>query len=194
METIDLTPATSAVGRLVRGVREDQLGDPTPCPAYTVADLLDHLGGLSVAFRWAARKEHLQVNVAPQVDGSRLENGFRERIARELDALVDAWRDPAAYDGMTRAGGVDLPGEVAGLVALNEVVVHGWDLARATGQDYALDDASVLTALGFAQNFEAPADEGPFGPPIPVADDAPALDRLVGATGRDPSWQPAPVG
>ena len=42
---------------------------------------------------------------------------------------------------MSRAGGVDFPGEVAGMVALTEVVVHGWDLARATGQPYGIDAA-----------------------------------------------------
>ena len=94
---------------------------------------------------------------------------------------------------MTQAGPVDLPGEVAALVALDEVVVHGWDLARATGQDYDPGEAAILACLGFAQSFEPPADAddgGLFGPPVPVPDDAPALDRLAGATGRDPRWTP----
>ena len=78
---------------------------------------------------------------------------------------------------MTQAGPVDLPGEIAALVALDEVVVHGWDLARATGQDYDPGEAAILACLGFAQSFEPPADAddgGLFGPPVPVPDDAPA--------------------
>lgn len=59
-----------------------------------------------------------------------LEDGWRDTLRQRLPALVEAWRSPEAWDGMTRAGGVDLPGEVAGLVALNELVLHGWDLAR----------------------------------------------------------------
>ena len=68
--------------------------------------------------------------------------------------------------------------------------MHGWDLARATGQPYAPDDSVVLAALGFASGFEPPteAGAGPFGPPVPVPSSAPALDRLAGATGRDPGW------
>lgn len=192
METIDFGPATSAVARLVRGVRDDQLGGPTPCPAYTVGDLLDHLGGLAIAFRDAATKDTPPGGAQPQADAANLEDGWRDRIAGDLDALAAAWQDPAAYDGMTMAGPVEMPGEIAALVALDEVVVHGWDLARATGQDYAPDEAVVLASLGFAASFEVPegVKDGPFAPPVAVPDDAPALDRLAGATGRDPRWTP----
>ncbi len=193
METIDFEPATSAVARLVRGVRDDQLGNPTPCPAYTVADLLDHVGGLSLAFRCSATREPIPGGGNPEGDGSRLEAGWRDRIAGDLGALADAWRDPAAYDGMTMAGPIEMPAEIAALVALDEVVVHGWDLARATGQSYDPDEAAIAGALAFVASFEVPEGEddgGLFGPPVAVPADAPALDRLAGATGRDPHWTP----
>ena len=193
METIDFGPATSEVARLVRGVRDDQLGNPTPCPAYTVSDLLDHVGGLALAFRCSATREPLPGDGTPSGDGSRLEDGWRDRIAGDLDALAQAWRDPAAYDGLTMAGPIEMPAEIAALVAIDEVVVHGWDLARATGQDYLPDTAAALAALGFAQSFEPPADAGDgglFGPPVQVPADAPVMDRLAGATGRDPHWVP----
>jgi uncharacterized protein (TIGR03086 family) len=193
MEILDLGPATAELSRIVRGVRDDQLKDPTPCPAYTVSDLLDHVGSLSVAFRAAARKEPLAGDANPAVDGSRLEDGFRDRIAGVLGALAEAWRDPEAHHGLTQAGPIEMPADVAALVALDEVVVHGWDLARATGQPYAPDEAAVLACIAFAEAFEVPAgapDGGPFGPPVAVPGDAPALDRLAGATGRDPRWRP----
>ena len=192
METIDFGPATQALTGLVRGTRNDQLGNKTPCPAYTVADLLDHIGGLTVAFRAAATKEPVPGGGNASGDGSRLEDGFRDRITDDLAALAEAWRDPAAYDGLTQAGPVELPAEVAALVALNEVVVHGWDLAHATGQPYDPGEDLALACLGFAQSFEAPEgadDGGLFGPPVAVPDGAPALDRLAGATGRDPFWK-----
>ncbi len=72
---------------------------PTPCPAYSVADLLDHLGGLSVAFTAAAVKDLTPRE--PSADGSRLEPGFRDRIGAALTALAEAWRAPGAFDGMT---------------------------------------------------------------------------------------------
>lgn len=193
METIDFGPATQALTGLVHGARDDQLGGRTPCPAYTVADLIHHIGGLTLAFREAATKQARPGANVPDVDGARLEDGFRDRIAVDLAALAEAWREPAAYDGLTYAGPVELPAEVAALVALNEVVVHGWDLARATGQPYDPGADLALACLGFAQSFEAPEgadDGGLFGPPVAVPGSAPALDRLAGATGRDPSWTP----
>ncbi len=90
---------------------------------------------------------------------------------------------------MSRAGGVDFPGEVAGMVALTEVVVHGWDLARATGQPYGIDAATAEAVLPHVAQFAAGEPvEGLFGRAVPVADDAPVLDRIVGMTGRDPAW------
>jgi uncharacterized protein (TIGR03086 family) len=191
MDPLDFGPATTTMARLVTSVTDDQLSAPTPCPDYTVADLVDHIGGLAFAFTESARKGEVPAE-GGSGDGSRLEDGWRERIAGQLAELEEAWSDPAAYDGITRAGPIEMPAEVAALVGLNEVVVHGWDLARATGQPFEADDASAAVCLGFAESFEAPAEDegGPFGPPVPVPADAGLLDRLIGATGRDPSWTP----
>ena len=73
------------------------------------------------------------------------------RLSGRLAQLASAWQDETAWAGMTRAGGVDLPAEVAGRVAINEVVVHGWDLAAATGHDYACTTELVQAAYTFAQ-------------------------------------------
>ena len=179
----------------MRGVADDQLTGPTPCPAYSVADLLDHIGGLSVAFAAAARKEELPGGGAPSADGSRLADGWRDLIASRLDDLGAAWLDPAAYDGVTMAGPIEMPADQAALVALDEVTVHAWDLARATGQPYPADPAAIAACAAFVEAFEPPPggaadDGGLFGPPVAVPEDAPALHRLVGATGRDPYWTP----
>src|SRR3954452_18242349 len=99
MDHVDFRPTTTALAALVRGVADDQLTGPTPCPAYSVADLLDHIGGLSVAFAAAARKEELPVaERTASADGSRLADGWREVIAGRLTDLGEAWQDPAAYD------------------------------------------------------------------------------------------------
>jgi uncharacterized protein (TIGR03086 family) len=194
--TIDFRPTTTELARLVRAVDDRQLGDPTPCPDYTVADLLDHIGGLALAFTLSARKEEIPGGGNASGDGTRLETGWRDRIAGQLGELGVAWLEPAAYDGMTMAGPIEMPAEIAALVALDEVTVHAWDLAVATGQPYAADPAAVEAAHGFASSFEPPDggtdDGGLFGPPVRVPDDAPALHRLLGATGRDPSWSPPP--
>jgi uncharacterized protein (TIGR03086 family) len=78
------------------------------------------------------------------------------------------------------------------VVALNELVVHGWDLAVATGQPYRADAESVPACLGFVAPMARPeGTPGLFGPPVPVPADAPDLDRLLGLSGRDPAWSPA---
>ena len=194
MERVDLRPTTTTLAGLVRGVRDDQLTGRTPCPDYSVADLLDHIGGLSVAFTGSPARRTCPA-APPSADGSRLEDGWRDRIATALDDLGEAWQDPAAYEGLTMAGPVEMPADQAALVALDEVTVHAWDLAVATGQPYPADPAAVSACRRFVAAFEPPPggaadDGGLFGPPVVVPADAPALDQLVGATGRDPAWTP----
>lgn len=191
METLDLGPATATLTRLVRGVRDDQLGDPTPCTTYTVADLVDHVGGLAVAFVGAALKQPAPGSEQGGTgDGSRLVDGWRDRIAADLARLAEVWRDPAAYDGSTMAGPVEMSGAEAAVVALDEVVVHGWDLARATGQPFEAEALDVEVSLGFARSFSGPESAemrgDAFGPVVLLPDDAPPLHRLLGLLGRDP--------
>jgi len=194
MELIDFGPATATMRRLVLGTSEDQLTDPTPCPDYTVGDLVQHIGGLTLAFSAAAHKQPVPGAAEGGTgDAGRLEAGWRLLIARDLEVLADAWRTPAAYDGLTMAGPVEMPGSEAAKVALNELVVHGWDLAVATGQRYAADPTSLRICIEFAEAFSTPetADErgDAFGTVIEVPDDAPALHRLLGLMGRTASWQ-----
>jgi uncharacterized protein (TIGR03086 family) len=193
--TIDLTPAARRMAELVRNVGDDQLGAATPCPAYTLGDLLDHVNGLSFAFASAAHKDLEVGSQQPSADASRLGDGWRDRISGLLDDLAAAWKDPEAWTGMTRAGGVDLPGEIAGLVALDELVLHGWDVAMASGQPYDVDAASLEATWGFVAQFSGPGHDddrrGLFGPEIDMPADAPRFDRLLGMSGRDPGWSAA---
>lgn len=188
----DLRPATRELTRVLGELRDDQLDSPTPCGEQRVRDLVDHVDGLAGAFTAAAKKVRLPGDLAPRADGARIGDDWRVRILARLDELAAAWRDPAAWEGMTSAGGAELPGQVAGLVALDEVIVHAWDLAMATGQRYTCPEDLVAGALEFVRPtvMQNPnGSPGLFGPPVVVARDAPLLDQLVRLTGRDPKWE-----
>ncbi|MEW2121522.1 TIGR03086 family metal-binding protein [Streptomyces sp. NPDC005474] len=187
---LDLGPQARTVARLAERVTDEQLTAGTPCPEYAVRHLLGHVSGLAVAFRDAARKDlGATTDTSPGSVVPDIAADWRETLPKALDELADAWRDPAAWTGETRAGGVPLPGAVAAAVAVDELVVHGWDLARATGQEYEPDPAAVEMAHGFlAVAVEQSGGAGIFGPVVPVPDDAPLLDRVIGLSGRNPRW------
>jgi uncharacterized protein (TIGR03086 family) len=186
---LDLAPQAAEVARVVRDVRDDQLADPTPCAGTSVAALLDHLDGLTVAFRRAAQKAPMAGS--PSADAAHLPRDWRTRLPQQLDALVVAFRDPSAWSGLTEIAGMRMPGAAAVMAGVNEVLVHGWDLAVATGQAYRADPATAQACLEFGEGLAAGAPEARdqmYGPVVPVPADAPVFDRLLGQTGRDPGW------
>jgi uncharacterized protein (TIGR03086 family) len=189
--TPDLAPTAAAVARVIAGVRDDQLTDPTPCTGTSVAAMLDHFVGLTVAFRLGAEKS--PQSGAPRADADQLPADWRERLPQQLAALVAAWQPPSAWEGITEVAGAKLPAAAMGVIALNEVLVHGWDLAVATGQRYDVDPAAAQRCLQFVTELAAGAPEvrnGMFGPEVPVAAEASVFDRLLGQTGRNPAWTP----
>jgi uncharacterized protein (TIGR03086 family) len=164
----------------------------------SVAAMLDHFMGLTHAFTRAARKTTAGQDggrsAAPRASAQHLDPNWRSVLPQRLSELAESWRDPQAWQGMTEAGGVTLPAEQAGVVALDELVLHGWDLARATGQAFNCDPTSTAAVLEFTRSMSRPEEaanrEGLFGPVVDVPDSAPAFDRALGFAGRDPSWTP----
>jgi uncharacterized protein (TIGR03086 family) len=187
---VDLQTAADRVAGLLPAVTEEMLDRPTPSAGVTVGDLISHLHMLAFAFRAGAEKQ--PDSGPPPERPPALVADWRIALPERLDALAAAWRVPAAREGTTSVGGVEMPAPMVAVVALNELVVHGWDLAVATGQPYEVDAESVPACLGFVAPMARPeGTPGLFGPPVPVPADAPELDRLLGLSGRDPAWSPA---
>ncbi len=196
MEPIDFGPAARQLAALVTGVDDAQREAPTPCPAYRVGDLLEHIGTLALAFAAAARKDRGPLTGQPAPgDAARLPADWRTRIPQDLETLAAAWSQPGAWDGDTRIAAMDTPANMVGVTLADELVVHGWDLAQATGQPFRPDPAAVRAARSFLDLFASPdapaGEEVAFGPSRSTSADAPALDQVLALAGRDLTWAPA---
>ena len=183
----DLGPATQEMSRLVRGVRDDQLDGPTPCPDWTVADLLAHVHQFATVFTQNAHKE-----AGPVPD--HLVDNWREVVPDQLDELARAWREESAWQGRVAAGGVEMEAAHNAVVGIEELTVHGWDLARSTGQDQHVDDACLDQVDTFFELFaeQIATRNGPFGPEVTAPEGASRVERTLARAGREPAWQPAP--
>ena len=107
--------------------------------------MLDHVGGLAVAFAAAAAKDLGSATATPPApDGDRLGTAWRAEIPRALTALAQAWTDPAAWQGMTQVGGVTLPGEIAGQVAVRE---SGWTVCLGLPRGGEVGEVGVGKAM-----------------------------------------------
>jgi uncharacterized protein (TIGR03086 family) len=188
---IDHTAAARRMAELVAGVPEPCLGDATPCAEYTVADLLDHIVGVTRGLTLAARKQ-LDPDSPPPApgDASRLIADWRAVLPGEVLALAEAWKEPGAFEGQSRAGGLELPTEVVAGVALEELVVHGWDLAMATGQAFAVTPVDLAVTERFLSEFQSPEAPvgGAYAPPLPQPAGATDLAKVIALSGRDPAW------
>ncbi|MFC0842348.1 TIGR03086 family metal-binding protein [Streptomyces noboritoensis] len=168
---------------------------PTPCDEFDVRTLRLHLLGWLDYFQAALADPAGDVRPDPEarVDGDRSDDSAAviEKLTTTLRAALD---DAVATRtvNVPRLGGA-YPGGVVIDLLLVEVVGHGWDLARATGLSWRPDPAASAHALAVLQAIVKPEYRGPglpFGLEVVVADEAPALDRLVAFTGRDPGWTP----
>jgi uncharacterized protein (TIGR03086 family) len=188
---LDFDPPVRQLRALLLGVVDEDLTAPTPCPDWTVGTLLVHIMGLSYAFAAAARKtdDATGGGPPPEPNADDLPPHWRSRLPVLLAELSTAWRDPAAWTGTATAGGVTMPAADMGTVAMNEVVVHSWDLAQATGQEFFCDPRILETLLEFVSQGPAEGTPGMFGPPVEVDGEANLLDLLVARVGRDPQWR-----
>lgn len=166
---------------VVSRIRAEQLGDATPCTAFTVEDVLGHMTGLASGFAPMFRGEDPAdaASANPRME-------IRGQFGWAMDDLLDAVQSAGALDRTIQTPGGAMPGAVfARLVALDGLV-HGWDLATSTQQDWQPPETLVAEIDSFArQAISAEMRDGEaFGPEQPVPDGADAMGRLVGFTGR----------
>jgi uncharacterized protein (TIGR03086 family) len=189
--TEHLRAVLADLAAVVGGVRPAQLHDPTPCTDWDVEQLRAHIIGWLSIFAAGFADPHGQ---APRADiaGFVVSDDAVGEVRRTADMLDQALRQGAA-DRPLRLGDNAMPGDLAVGMLVWEYVVHGWDLARATSQAWSPPAAAVLESLAFApamltEDYQGPGK--PFARRVEVAADAPALERLLGVSGRDPNWRP----
>src|SRR5688572_21117795 len=152
------------LGGVVAGIRPEQLDDPTPCKEYTVRGVLEHMISGATAFAAAYRGEP----AAPPD----LSDPLRD-FGPVLGDLVGAITAPGALDQTVQAPFGPTPGETFARFVVLDGLVHGWDMARATGQPYAPPDELVAEADAFAREVLDPLRDGDtFADPTEPGSDA----------------------
>jgi uncharacterized protein (TIGR03086 family) len=175
---------------VVAAIRRDQLSARTPCSEYDVRKLVNHLLFWGPSLEGAARKQPVAPPAASEPEVDLTDGDWPGNLQAQLDRMVTAWSEPDAWEGTTQMSvPKHLPASLIGGMVLGELVVHGWDLARATGQLPTWDD-EILNVLyaDVEQIVERGRNMGVFAAAVPVPDTAPVLDRILGLTGRDPNW------
>jgi uncharacterized protein (TIGR03086 family) len=185
----EMAAAAAEAARVVRNVPDEALNAPTPCGDWDLRTLLNH------AILWtsysAERRAHGE-SVAEDLMSKDFtaEPGFREGYARQIDRAVSAWSDPQAWEGDRNVMGSATPAADVGAMLIMEMALHGWDIARATGQEYHADEAmaqavdeTVQAQAELFRKYQGFADAVEAGPV------ATTFDRALALSGRDPAWE-----
>lgn len=188
---VEMTDAAGAAARTVGNVTAGQFGDPTPCTEWDVRTLLNHLV-LWTSYSAERRAHGESVSEELMTKDFAAEPDFAAAYRSQLDRALAAWADPAAWRRDLNVMGTATPAADVAALLLAEMVLHGWDLAVATGQPYAVDDKTAAAALAAVEaNAELFRQYKGFADPVPVPDGAPVLHRVLALSGRDPGWTAA---
>jgi len=188
-----MAPAAAEAARVVAGVPGHPMDAPTPCDDWDLRTLVNHV---ILWTAYSAERRAYGESVAEDLMSKDFtaDPGFAQDYAAQIDRAVAAWSDPAAWERELGVMGSGTPAADVAAMLIAEMVLHGWDIARATGQEYACDEAVAANVLatveaqgelfrqyqGFAAIVSLSADQ----------DGATVLDRALSLSGRDPQWKP----
>ncbi|HWT83651.1 MAG TPA: TIGR03086 family metal-binding protein [Candidatus Methylomirabilis sp.] len=173
--------------QLVAGVDNEQWHTKTPCTEWDVRALVHHL---LYEQRWVAPLlEGLTVTeVGDRFEGDLLGDDatmWADVFASSLSEAQAAIAQPGALKRTVHLSFGDTPGEEYVMQLTGDLAIHAWDLARATGQDDAIDAGAIALLLPWAEaNADLLAGSGMFGSPVDLGSDVSDQDRLLGLVGR----------
>jgi uncharacterized protein (TIGR03086 family) len=169
---------------MIDGVRPEQMALPTPCTEWDVRALLNHMiAGNKMAVAVAAGEP------MPPLDSDFAGDDPAAAFADSARTADAALRAPGVMERTVRMRFGEVPGRTLAAMRFVDLLIHTWDLAKATGQAADLDPWLCETALAFSRERfgDRPRQPGgAFAPEVPIAADAPACDRLAAYLGRQP--------
>ncbi|MFE9558561.1 TIGR03086 family metal-binding protein [Streptomyces sp. NPDC006692] len=183
-----MTECAAEAARIARGVDPGRLADPTPCAEWDLRGLVNH---------WVLYSSHglehraLRKPLPDELTARDFtaDADWAEQYAAQLDRAVAAWADPAVWEGEIDLGGSATPAKEIAVMLIEELVLHGWDVARATGQEVRLSQESAAFALwavesnaGIYRQYQG------FADPVDRSATATTWERALAASGRDPQW------
>jgi len=185
-----MAAAAAEAARVVAGAANTKtLEQPTPCTDWDLRTLLNHM---ILWTSYSAERRAYGESVAEELMSKDFtaEPGYAQAYQAQLARAVDAWSKPEAWEGDRNVMGSATPAADIAAMLIAEMVLHGWDIAEATGQDYRCDDAVARNVL---KTVEAQGElfrqyQG-FAAIVPVPAGATAFDRALALSGRDPGYK-----
>jgi uncharacterized protein (TIGR03086 family) len=169
--------------KLVAGLTSAELDAPSPCAGWDVRATLNHLLGATWMFTLVN-----QGQTADEDAGDVIGDDASLAVTAAAKENLATWRQPGAFEGDRSYSFGIFPATGAAMLNLEEVVVHNWDVAKATGQELVIDLAvgQMIYDWGVSIPLDDFREHGAFGPEVTVSASASIVDRLVGLLGRQP--------
>ncbi|MFW2334048.1 TIGR03086 family metal-binding protein [Ilumatobacter sp.] len=182
---VNLTGVYEHTGTVISAVGAEHLELPTPCTEWNVRELLNHTIGVMFGIAGGVSGRPAPDGAAPDFTAG---GGASAAFEQAKQASLAAWGADGVFDGTVNFGAGDMPAELGIGINMLDTLTHAWDLSEALGQDRSMDPALAEATLAAAKmTISDDIREGRFGPAVPIADDAPAHDRLAAFLGRHPS-------
>lgn len=183
-----IADSAAEAARVAAGVTDDRLTGATPCPDYDTRALINHwvaYTGLGMELR--ARRQPYPADLAER--DFTAEPGWAAAYARQLERSAAAWADPAAWQGDLDMGGTAMPADAIAGMLFMELLLHGWDVAKATGQEFRADEKSgALLLTVVREQAEMFRQYKGFAEPVEPPTGATDFEIAVALSGRDPYW------